>query len=286
MSQERLPLPIDMIFIRHGESEANILQEAERDNRLHDLPEELRLRPDWMHRLTDKGIEQAKIAGAWLVANGVDLPTFDALYSSYFVRARETAGYLSDPDLPWRPHSMIHEQDWGEFGRTPRAEQEARFPHTYRMRKTASLFARLDGGENKAEDVTLRYKGFRDTSRKKWSGKRIAVLSHGGYLSVVRYVNEKMLPEDWDEMYNDRTQGLGNCAILWYTRQNPEDPKDVRGYLNWRRMIQPDDIPKSPFGGEWCELPDRRFMTGAQLLASAAKVPRLLGSQPSIEAAS
>jgi broad specificity phosphatase PhoE len=272
-------LPVDVIFVRHGESEANLLQKAEKANRLHDLPLQLRERPDWQHRLTDKGIEQAKVAGKWLLENGVDLSTFDARYNSVFLRARETAGYVADPNLPWRPHNMIHEQDWGEYGAIPHSEQEARFPHTYRMRKTASLYARLDGGESKADDVTLRVRQFRDTLREKWSNKRVAVVAHGGYIGVARYVFERQLPEDWDTMDNDDSQELGNCAVVWYTKRNPVKPDDVRPYLNWRLMAQPDDLSKSPFGGEWCELPDRRFMTGTELIASADNIPRLVNNQ-------
>lgn len=34
-------MPLDLVFVRHGESEANILQQAEKEGRELDLP------PDW-----------------------------------------------------------------------------------------------------------------------------------------------------------------------------------------------------------------------------------------------
>lgn len=60
-------MPLDLVFVRHGESEANVLQKAEKEGRESDFPRELRERPDWMHRLTPNGEEQAKVAGAWIL---------------------------------------------------------------------------------------------------------------------------------------------------------------------------------------------------------------------------
>jgi broad specificity phosphatase PhoE len=174
---------------------------------------------------------------------------------------------------------MIHERDWGEYGMTPRAEHSTRFPHTYRLKEAAPLHARLDGGESLADSVAMRVNDHRQELKDKWSGKRTITVSHGETISVVRYVYESMLPEDFDAMEKDKTQRIGNCAILWYTRENPFDRNDVRPYLGWRRMIQPDDPKKSPFGGEWCELPDRRHMSGIELLNSAENFPRLTSQQ-------
>jgi hypothetical protein len=92
-----------------------------------------------------------------------------------------------------------------------------------------------------------------------------------------------MLPEQWHAVDRDKSQRIGNCAILWYTRTNPEDASDIRPYLGWRRMIQPDDLAHSPFNGEWQALPDDRFMTGAELLESVENIPRLF---PGISASS
>ena len=62
-------LPIDIILVRHGESEGNVVHKASRkgDNRL--FTPEFRDRHSRTFRLTDKGIAQAKTAGAWLRAN-------------------------------------------------------------------------------------------------------------------------------------------------------------------------------------------------------------------------
>ena len=277
-------LPRDLVFVRHGESEINILQRAEKEGRTLDLPADLRNRPDWMHRLTPRGVEQAKAAGAWILENIGELEGFEARYYSPFIRARETAARLGGAALKWRKHSMLHERDWGHFGSTPRSEQPERFPRTTRLKRDAPLYARFDGGEALADSVTLRVREFRDTAKRKWDGKKLIAVTHGDVIGVVRYVFEDMLPEQWHEVDADPAQRIGNCAILWYTRTNPSDETDVRPYIGWRRMIQPDDLSRSPFNGEWCELPDDRFMTGGELLASVNRVPRLFPNNTTEEA--
>lgn len=268
--------PNNVIFVRHGQSEANVLQQAEKDGQLIDVPQELRFRPDWAHRLTDKGVEQAEIAGAWIRENIAPLEVFDALYCSTFIRARETAAHLGGAACLWRPHNLIHERDWGEYGATPRSEQAERYPFTSKMKQEAPLYARLNGGESLADSVTLRVHNFRTTLKRKWSDQDVLTVTHGDIIGTVRYVFEDMLPEEWHKVDADKAQRIGNCAILWYTKVNPEDSSDVRSHLHWRRMIQPDDLEKSPFDGQWCEMPDNRFMSGAELLASAKAYPRLI----------
>lgn len=268
--------PLDLVFVRHGQSEANILQEAEKEGRSIDLPPELRNRPDWKQRLTPHGVEQARTAGAWILQNIGEIgESFEARYYSSFIRARETAAHLGGPAVKWRKHSMLHERDWGHYGTTPRNEQAERFPRTAQLKDEAPLYARLDGGEALADSVTLRVRDFRDTAKRKWNDKKLIAVTHGDTIGVVRYVFEDMLPEQWHAVEKDRSQRIGNCAILWYTRTNPENATDIRPYIGWRRMIQPDDIKRSPFKGEWQELPDDRFMTGEELLASVDKIPRL-----------
>lgn len=174
---------------------------------------------------------------------------------------------------------MLHERDWGHFGTTPRSEQAVKFPRTAQLKHDAPLYARLDGGEALADSVTLRVRDFRDTAKRKWDGKRLLAVTHGDTIGVVRYVFEYMLPETWHDVAKDEKQRIGNCAILWYTRTNPEDANDVRPYIGWRRMIQPDDMAKSPFNGEWQALPDDRFMSGEELLESVEAIPRIFPAE-------
>lgn len=275
-----MAMPRHLVLVRHGESEANVVQQADKKGIGLDVPDDvlvkLRNRPDWEHRLSPTGIEQAQLAGRWIRQHIGPLEGFDARYCSAFLRARETAAHIGGAALEWRIHNMLHERDWGAFGAVSRAEQATLFPRTVAQRQAAPLYTRLDGGEALADSVTLRVRDFRATLARKWNDGRVAAVAHGDVLNVVRYVFEEMLPEKWHEMDGDKSQRLGNCAVLEYARENPKDERDVRHYLGWRRITQPDDPDNSPFGGEWVPLLDNRFMSGEQLLASAALAPRLL----------
>lgn len=297
MSEFKDPLPLEVVFVRHGRSEANELQAAEKadeaarrqateEGRIFDesqararaFPEALRLRPDWEHRLSPTGVEQAKTTGRWITENIGDIGThFDVRYTSPFVRTRETALHLGGVAVGWRTNRMLYERDWGQFGVTPRTEQAKRFPFETDMKKRAPLFARLAGGEAIAETVTLRVQDFRNTLRERWSDKSALVVSHGDIIGgAVRYVFEHMTPEEWQEMSKDDAQDIANCALLWYSRVNPDDPHDIRPYIKWRRMVDPNDLDASPFGGEWCEIPYQSERSGEEMLADIEKFPRLL----------
>ena len=179
--------------------------------------------------------------------------------------------------MGWRINRMLYERDWGEFGVTPRNQQSSRFPFETEMKKRAPLFARLAGGEAIAETVTLRVQDFRETLRERWSDKRVIAVSHGDIIGgAVRYIFEHMTPEEWQDMSRDKGQDIANCAVLWYSRTNPADPSDVRPYIKWRRMVNPNDLSKSPFGGEWCEVPYQSERTGEEMLADIEQFPRLL----------
>lgn len=268
-------MPLDFFGVRHAESEANVLYHAEKAG--YEISTEQRMRHDSLHRLSSKGVEQARIAGLWIKENIGDLRrTFDACYVSHFMRARETAAHLGGKNLSWRVHSMLYERDWGHFGSIPINERPLVYPRTHRLQEDAPLFARLEGGESLAGDVTLRVRDFLDEVKNKWSGRRVLVVTHGEVMKIFRSELEDMSPETWQAVDKDKSQELENCAILWYTRANPDNPNDIRPYLGWRRIIQPNDLANSPFGGEWQKLPDKTYMSGAELLESVEKIPHLL----------
>ena len=87
--------PIDLILVRHGQSEGNIANKSSREGDNKFFTPEFRNRHSRDFRLTDKGIDQAKSAGKWIQAN-IPMP-LDRFYTSDYMRAKETAAYL---DLP------------------------------------------------------------------------------------------------------------------------------------------------------------------------------------------
>lgn len=272
-----MTMPKDLLFIRHGESEANIVQKTDDHGLAPELAQAIFGRPDWQNRLTERGVEQAKKAKEWIDRELGGLAAFDALYVSPFMRTRETAAYVGGPDLEgWTIDDRIVERSWGVYGKLPRAEQRAQFKMTAAEKAANPWYTRLDGGES-MPDVYGRFRDFQGTLHREQAGRRVAIVSHGDFINVSRYGIERQLPEEWELLDEDERYTLRNCTLLQYTSVNPEDPEDVRTKLNWRRYTYPDAPDESPDGGAWVELPKRRRFSGAELLQQIERSPRLLG---------
>lgn len=272
-----MTMPNHMLFIRHGESEANIVQRRDDHGLSIELAKSIFSRPDWQNRLTDKGVEQAKNAKEWIDHELGGLATFDALYVSPFMRTRETAAHIGGPELEgWTIDDRIVERSWGVYGKRPRAEQRAKFDMTAAEKAANPWYTRLDGGES-MPDVYARFRDFQGTLHREQAGRKVVVVSHGDFINAARYGIERLLPEEWEELDSDPDFMLRNCTLLEYTSINPDEPEDVRTKLNWRRYTYPDAPDQSPAGGEWVELPKRRRFSGTELLVQADHSPRLLG---------
>lgn len=269
--------PLDLVFVRHGLSEANIIQRAEKSEIAHPLTREVYDRPDYEQRLSTEGIEQARLAGRWLEDNFLAPDQFDERYVSPFNRTMDTAHFLGGAACAWLPDFRIIERDWGIFGATPKEERPDLFPHTEKMKQEASFFARLDNGESIA-DVALRVRDFVDTLDRDTGDMRVLAVTHGELMWAARFVIERMLPQEWQEYDKDKTLRIGNCCIMWYSRTNPENPEHVERSLSagWLRMVDPVEPEKSPYGGEWQRLPGKRRFTGQELGTLADKTSRLL----------
>jgi broad specificity phosphatase PhoE len=277
-----MAMPNQLVFIRHGFSEANTVHRVDKEGGTHPLEAEINGRPDWQQRLSKKGIEQAIQAKAWIDENLGGLALFDVRYVSPFLRTRETAAYLSGPgtDVTWTIDDRIAERSWGNYGRVPRAEQRALFPHTAAMQKLTPWYVRFDGGES-MPDVFTRFRDFQGTLHREFGGGRVAVVAHGDLMNVARYAIERMTPEQWEAMDGDPRYTIRNCSILQYSRMNPDNEDDVREKITWRRMVYTDKVDgkvvASPDNGEWIELPPRQHYTADELLAQVEMAPALLG---------
>ncbi|HAC56573.1 TPA: hypothetical protein DCF80_03645 [Candidatus Saccharibacteria bacterium] len=271
-----MAMPNDLIFARHGQSEANIVQKSDDHGVDPSVALQIFARPDWQHRLTDLGIEQALAAKAWIDRELGGLATFDALYASPFVRTRETAAFMGGEALEgWTYDDRVVERSWGVYGKVPRAEQRSQFPLTAKEKLENPWYTRLDGGES-MPDVYGRFRDFQGTLHREQAGKKVFVVSHGDFINAARYGIERLTPEEWERLDSDPNYTLRNCMLLHYTRVNPNDSNDVRAKLHWRRYINPVDIATSPDGGNWVELPERRRFSGAELLQQVEAFPRLL----------
>lgn len=271
-----MAMPNDIVFVRHGQSEANIIQKIGKNGGSHLRETDIHNRPDWQQRLSNAGIEQAKNAKLWIDEHLGGVESFDARYVSPFLRTRETAAYIGGNETgEWTIDDRVVERSWGVYGIVPRAEQRSHFPLTAKLHSATPWYVRFDGGES-MPDVYGRFRDFQGTLHREESGRRVIIVSHGDFINVARYGIERMRPEQWEAIDRDPRYTIKNCSITHYSRINPNDPNDIRDKITWRRMVYPDMVEQSPDGGEWVELPGRQRFTGAELLQQVEFAPKLL----------
>lgn len=273
-----MSMPYRLTFVRHGQSEANVVQATHKAGGVHPNEQEILARPDWQQRLSAKGVEQARIAREWLEKEIGGVAAYDLRYVSYFLRGRETAVHLGGLETTgWRRDDRIVERNWGVYGRATAEEKEDRFALTTLHKQLDPLNAGLDGGESLTSGVLMRERDFLHTLHREAADKTALVVTHGEFMWTVRYDIERMAPEDWQDLDEDPTQKIRNCAVLDYSRVNPEDSEDIRKPMKWMRLIYPDNEAESPYGGKWQEIPDRKEVSGADLLEQVNRFPTLIG---------
>lgn len=300
-----MAMPETLVLVRHGLSEANIVQRLEgyvaKEKLMVDdmgnyevsdeairpfvdkyigafaLRDEIYDRPDFGQRLSHEGTEQAKVAGDWLRKNLIAPENFDERYSSPFNRTMDTAIALGGSKSTWLADFRIVERDWGIYGATPRDKRPDLFPHTEKGKDVASFYVRYDGGES-ILDTVMRVRDWTDTLARDNKDKSILAVTHGELMWAERFHIERMLPQEYQALDADKSLRIGNCCLLIYTKVNPEDPEEKSSSLSggWMRMVDPVEPDKSPYGGEWQKLPGKRRFSAEQLGELTVQTPRLI----------
>jgi broad specificity phosphatase PhoE len=224
-----MALPMDLIVIRHGQSEANTKQKDPRGNTPNDGRDNLT-------RLTQTGIAQAKAAGAWLRGNG--LSRFDRYYTSPYIRARQTATLLA-LDGAWTIDNRWRERNCGAASQGINGQQQHKW------------YWRPGGGEALGTEVRQRFESILQTLRQEASDRRVIAATHGKFMTVVRFVMERMSAEEW--LQRDRQELIENCQILHYSRRSPKTGA-VASEIRWMRSVCPWDSSCSWYEGQWIEL--------------------------------
>lgn len=169
-----------LYFIRHGESEANLVNEF--SNRNHEK-----------HPLTEKGRQQAQA-----LAEQLRDVKFSAIYASPMLRARQTAEILNGPHaLEIQITPAICEHDAGDLeGRSDRAawDEYNKLFETWIV--TRNFEARMPNGES-FNEMVARFRPFLADLAQKYAGTdaNVLLVGHAGifhamlpaYLSNVDY---------------------------------------------------------------------------------------------------
>lgn len=262
-------MPNHIIFIRHGESEANVVQK--RDKRGEDVatPENLavRKRADYKHRLSQKGIAQAVQARTWIAQHIRAIGEFDSYFASSFFRARETAAIISanEPAVQWEIDDRLAERNWGAHGPLTIAERKESYEVTDQLMDKDPFHAAFEGGESIWSVKNERIRNLLNTWAREQDGKTMLVVTHGDLIRAARVGFERILPEEFEAIENDPVYKVKNCQLLEYTRINPFTGQD-EGKIRWRRITNPTAPETSPDGGNWVELRGKPKMSANEIL--------------------
>lgn len=266
-------MPIDLVLVRHGESEGNLakIRSKAGDNTASDL---FKGKHTSTFRLTDKGREQAKAAGTWLCEA---FPKgFGRYYTSAYVRAMETAGLLALPDAFWYVEPALRERDWGDLDVMGEAERRRRFEESMAMKDTSPLFWIPPNGESIAHVAESRTYRILGTLARECTEKRVVIVCHGETMWTFRLLLERMSEKRYNalDVSKDPKDRINNCQILHYTRKRPED-RDATTHYAYMRSVCPWDLTRSR--NEW-ELIERPRYSNEDLLKIVAETKQLVNS--------
>ena len=269
-----MSLPVDIIFVRHGQSEHNKAYRASQkgDNRF--FTPEFRNTHSRNFRLTDLGIRQAKVVGEWLRTN-VPMP-LDRFYVSDYIRAKETAVYLDLPQVERRSEFSLRERDMALMDNYPEDEKKHLFELEIRQHQIDPFFSYPAGGGESVAALCHRLKtDFVSHLARECSYKRVIVVCHGHVMRALQIIFENVGPDDFirlDSSENPKDK-IRNCQIFWYTRRDP-----VTGVVGDRlsavRSVCPLVFPtdtEEDWG--WRSIQRRRY-SNQELLAEVLRYPR------------
>lgn len=231
-------MPIDLVFVRHGQSESNLAKKLSQAGN-HQEINKLRGRHTRSYRLTELGKQQAAQAGMYLNKN---FGFFDRYYTSEYARAMETAGLLrlNMSDKRWLRDFFISERDWGDLSALPEDERQARFGEALRMKDIEPFFWTPPNGESLAQ-VGVRVDKMFGTLSRECSDMRVILVCHGEVMWVARILLERMSQQRFKELHdsNQKKDRISNGQILHYTRRNPRTHA-LEPYYTHLRIVQMD----------------------------------------------
>lgn len=265
-----MTLPNDFVLVRHGQSEANIVQKDPRY--ANGRPAAFETRHDSNMRLSPLGVEQAEATGEWLRNN--HLGGFDAYFVSPHTRAMETAAHLKLGGN-WVIDDLLRERDWGEYGAAySKIEQEQKYPDSSKIKRLNSWYWKPVGGESLATGVRARFNMLFNRMSQMENVDKFIGVAHGEFIAVARFDLERMTPSEWIEMDKNPEFTIRNGMVVHFTRVDPET-----GYVShrykWRRMVCPWDESQSPLGGRWHTIDTHKF-SDEDLLRKVEEHPRLI----------
>ena len=184
---------MDLIFVRHGESSANV------ENRLQGQRD---------YPLTRRGRTQAELLAAWSERAGL---SWDAVYCSPLSRAKETAEIVTRARASALPVecSDLREFDAGALQGLLHYQIHERFPEFFEREISEYADYSRWGGESYAQiaERVLRVRALLEAGHRK-NADRVLVVGHGGFgTEVVKHLVCHPAPRSFNVTF-------GNCTAM------------------------------------------------------------------------
>lgn len=262
----RVAMPLRLVLIRHGESEANLVSRAVKRGSLPGFPQKFIETPDREFRLSALGREQALLTGPWLARQ---YPRgFDVIYASDHIRARETAALVCK-SAGWekaliRIDPQLGERPWGRFAELEKSERE----EILALRRRDPLHAPMPEGELLLQ-TRLRTRLLLERAAREFGGQRVLVFSHGEYIEAIWAETAHMTTEEQARFFEDEAGKIRNCQVVEFSSEDPENTQSD-GKLRWVRS----SCPSNGGDGDWRAITPRRF-TPDELLRLVESYPHL-----------
>lgn len=265
-----MTLPIDLVFVRHGQSEANAAKRRSEKGDNSAFTEAFMARHSASFRLTELGRVQARKTGLWIKEV---FPSFDRYLTSEYLRAMETAGLLDLPGARWFSDFYITERDWGDLDICPENERREKFGEALKRRGIEPFFWRPPNGESFAE-LCLRVDRVLHTLHRECSDKRVVIVCHGEVMRAFQIRLERMSQVRFRELiFSEKPEDrIYNCQIMHYTRREGGSGK-IYPHADWVRMIRPTEDPIWDTGWRTIERP--RYSNG-DLLEIVSRTPAMV----------
>lgn len=268
-----MTMPIDLVLVRHGESEGNAANTRSRKGDHSAFTPEFVARHSSSWRLTDKGIWQIQISGQWIRE---DFPLlFDRYYVSEYARALETAANLQLPGASWYIEPYLRERDYGELDVMADDERKKNYQEYLEQRKRNPFFSIPPNGESMVT-VCLRIDRMLNTLHRECSDKSVIIVCHGEVINAFRIRLERMTEEVYKTLMDsdDPNDRVYNGQIFHYTRRSPITDK-LALHANWVRTVRPFG-PSFPSG--WREIKRPKYSNSA-LLDIVRRIPRMINNE-------
>ena len=265
-----MPLPIDLILVRHGQSEGNLAQRRSEKGNHADYTEAFKDRHSASFRLTDLGRTQAEQAGAWLRN---EFPNFDRLLVSEYLRAMETAAHLALPNAQWFSDFYLTERDWGGLDVLPQNEQQEKFSEELKRRDIEPFFWRPPNGETFA-DLCMRVDRVLHTLRRECEDKRVIIVCHGEVMRAFQIRMERMSQKRFRELTfsENKEDKIFNCQIIHYSRRK-NGTGDLSPHMGWVRFVRPTEDTAWTSGWQTIKRPK---YSNEELLEIVSRTPPMI----------